>query len=68
MTNGDKHDIINKLIRESEGSGKEITKNFFEKNSKKGLTNRKDCDIIIKLSERAGKKRLRKEADEYLEN
>ncbi|MBO5265773.1 MAG: hypothetical protein J6B08_00595 [Ruminiclostridium sp.] len=54
MTKEGSDDIINKLTRESEGSGKEITKNFFEKNSKKGLTNRKDCDIIIKLSERAG--------------
>ena len=36
----------------SSRSGKDITKKFFQRKLKKGLTKPKSCDIIDKLSQR----------------
>ena len=53
--------IINKSPH---GRGEEITgeqrrqEKFFEKNRKKDLTKRTDCDIIVKLSEKGSERHL----------
>ena len=53
MTNGLVRDIINEF-HHSRGCREAVErqKKFFEKNSKKVLTKRKECGRILKLSER----------------
>ncbi len=57
MTNRTISDIIEKLSERTRTSGRSSekgVKKFFEKISKKYLTNEKNCDIIKKLSLRKG--------------